>query len=671
MMEKILEKMTLEQKLAFVTGMGFESDLHKELGVPEIRFTDGPAGVRTVIDAIDGEGCTCIPSSAALGASWSVEAVEKCAKAIANDCKKLGFDILLAPGVNMKRTPRCGRNFEYFSEDPVLSGILGAAYINGLENEGIGTSIKHFAANNQERDRRYINADIDERTLREMYLRSFEIALENSKPATVMCAYNMLNGIYCFENKYLLKDILRDEWGYEGAVISDWSAVHNSANAIAGGLDIRMPYNEDGAEELREGLEKGVVSIEDINRAVLNKLKFIYGLANKRQKLESYSRDRQHEIVQEAAAECITLLKNDNKVLPINAQKYKKILVVGRLAEKPVIFGSGSGKVWVNDERIDKPLDYIRKYGEENGIRVDYQAIYDDKYIGAENVKFLNKLMPGDYDAIIVFIGNNYGSDCETEFWDRDVLGFQNYMNGMVNSSADSCKNVIAVMQTGSATIPTYWHNRISGIIQMWYAGEGGGKAVADVLFGKVNPSAKLSETFITRERDDMDVIGDGYKTWYSEGLFVGYRYYDNDDRDVWFPFGHGLSYTDFEYSDISVKDNEVSFKVKNIGDMAGKEIVQLYARQVNSTVIRPYKELKFFDKINLEPGESKIVTYKIKERDLQYYSTALHKWYAENGEYEILIGASSKDIRLKASINYKNNDNYCERNRRSEFITA
>lgn len=670
-MEKILKKMTFEQKLEFLTGMGTETDLHKELGIPEIRFTDGPAGVRTVIDAIDGEGCTCIPSSAALGASWSVDVVEKCARVIANDCKKLGFDILLAPGINMKRTPRCGRNFEYFSEDPILSGILGAAYINGLENEGVGTSLKHFAANNQERDRLYINADIDERTLREIYLRAFEVALENSKPSTVMCAYNMLNGVYCFENKYLLNDILKEEWGYDGTVISDWGAVHNSANAIAGGLDIRMPYNACGAEELREGVERGIVSTEDIDRAVMSKLKFVFSLAKKRQKLQSYSRDLQHELVQEAAGECITLLKNDDDVLPIKPEKYKKILVVGRLAEKPVIFGSGSGKVWVNDERIDKPLDYIKKYGEENGIQVDYQEIYNDKYIGAENVKFLNKLMPGDYDAIIVFIGNNYGSDCETEYWDRDVLNFQNYMNGMVNSSADSCENVIAVMQTGSATIPTYWHKRIKGIIQMWYAGEGGGKAIADILFGKVNPSGKLSETFITKERDDMDVIGDGYKTWYSEGMFVGYRHYDNDNRDVWFPFGHGLSYTKFEYSDIKINEDEVTFKVKNAGDTEGKEVVQLYVHQVNSTVIRPYKELKFFDKVNLKPGEEKTVVYKLKERDFQYYSTALHKWYAESGIYEILVGASSSDIRLKASFEYHNTDNYCGRNRKSQFIMA
>lgn len=671
--KQIMEKMTLEQKAQLLTGWKATTREFEELGIPRVWMVDGPHGVRKGNTNTKG-GCVCFPTASAVGASWDRELAYKTGEALGKECRQEDYEMLLGPGVNMKRTPYCGRNFEYFSEDPVLSGNLAAEVINGLENQGIGASLKHYAANNQEFERGTINAEVDERTLREYYLKAFEVTLSKSKPTSVMCAYNKLGGIWCSENKYLLTDILRDEWGYDGIVVSDWGAVHNACRSIRAGLDLDMPCNRNIVKDLERGLEKGSITMEEIDRAVERMLKFIDRTKSMQKGKCEYSREEQHKLAQDAAAECITLLRNDDNVLPINGKKYKKVGVFGPGAGRPVIMGGGSSHILLDPELIDKPIDFLTQYAEEEGIELYYDPVIGtffknrfDGFMGAEDVSDLNTWASNgnDFDAMIVFISNNYGLDVETEHWDRENITYSNYINGMIESACNACENVIVVMQTGSVCLPGRWKNRVKGVIQMWYSGEGGGKAVSDIIFGRVNPSAKLSETFITRDRAEMDVTGDGRKTWYNEGMFVGYRYYDQHPDEVWFPFGHGLSYTTFEYSDMNILPEKegigatVTLKVKNTGDVAGKEVIQLYVSHKNSVVLKPEKELKEFAKIYLEPGEEKEVTFELCEKDFQYYNICLRDWHTESGLYKIMVGASSADIRIEKDYVIKNEDDY------------
>lgn len=671
--KNIMGKMTLEQKAQLLSGWEATTREFEELGIPRVWMVDGPHGVRKSNTNTKG-GCVCYPTAAAIGASWDRDLAFKTGEALGKECRQEDYEMLLGPGVNMKRTPYCGRNFEYFSEDPVLSGNLAAEVINGLESQGIGASLKHYAANNQEFERNTINAEIDERTLREYYLKAFEITLSKSNPTSVMCAYNKIGGIWCSENKYILTDILRDEWGYEGMVISDWGAVHDAVRAIKAGLDLDMPGNKNIARDVKNGLDAGKITMEDVDKAVERMLKFIDRIKSMQKGKCEYSREVQHQVARDAAAECITLLRNDDNVLPINGKKYKKIGVFGKAAERPVIMGGGSSHILLDPELIDKPIDFLKKYAEEEGIELYYDPTSGnhfknrfDGFMGAEDVGDLNNWANkgNDFDAMILFISNNYGLDVETEHWDRENLTYANYINGMVDSACNACKNVIVVMQTGSAAIPGRWKDKVKGVIQMWYGGEGAGSAVSDIIFGKVNPSGKLSETFITRDRSEMDVTGDGRKTWYNEGMFVGYRYYDKYKDDVWFPFGHGLSYTTFEYSDMAIEKKKegigvkVSLKVKNTGDVAGKEIVELYVSHKDSVVLKPEKELKEFTKIYLEPGEEKEVIFELDEKAFQYYNICLRDWHVESGVYKIMAAASSQDIRLEKDCVIVNDDDY------------
>ncbi len=664
--KEILKKMTFEQKAAMLTGKGSYTTGFEELQVPSVHVIDGPNGIRKGKYIKEGGG-VCIPCAALLGASWDKNAVFFAGKVLGADCINENEALLLAPGVNMKRTPYCGRNFEYYSEDPVLSGELGAAFINGLDSMGIGASLKHYAMNNQELDRVFINADVDERTMREYYLKVFEIVLKNSKPDMVMNSYNKVCGIWASENKYLLTDILRGEFKFEGLVISDWGSVHDISKSVHAGLDLQMPYNKDIEAQLKQGLEKGTVTMEDIDRAVTNVLKFVFKRADKKEDLGNI-RSKQHENARKLAAEGMVLLKNDDNALPVSGKKYKKLAVYGQHAEKPVICGSGSARMTIPEKYTDAPIDFIRQYAMEENIELTYAALNDEKYIGAEIVGSINSMKKNDVDLIIVFAGDNYGAETETEYWDRDSLILPNYINGMIRSACEACDNVVVVFNTASAVVPLRWQDEIKGAVTMWYPGEGGGKAIADILFGKTNPSGKLSETFALKAREDMDVCGDKYKTWYKEGMFAGYRYYDEHPEEVWFPFGHGLSYTSFEYSDMKLSKNfsdreedsfTVSFKVKNTGGIFGKETVQLYIGQINSIVTRPKKELKRFEKLGLEPGEEKTVEFTVSHCDLAYYNICLKQWHTESGTYEIMAGASAGDIRLKEQYKIKYDSDY------------
>ncbi len=670
--KKLVSEMTLEEKAMLLSGCaGTNTKDFEELGIPTVSMIDGTNGVRVIKSKVEG-GTVCFPTGSTIGATWSKEVAFNVGKALGVECRHEEREVLLGPGVNMKRTPYCGRNFEYFSEDPVQSGLMGASVVNGLESEGIGASVKHYAANSQEYQRMTINAEIDERTLREYYLKSFQVVLENSNLSTVMCAYNKIGGIWCSENKFILTDILRDEWGYDGVMVSDWGAVHDTCRAIKAGLDLDMPGNKNIVKAVKKGIEDGTITMEDIDRSVTRILEFVDRIKKMgKGPLEyEYSREAIHEEAKKAALEGITLLRNDDDVLPITKEKYKKIAVFGHAAERPMIMGAGSAKSYVIDELIDKPIDFMRKYAEEEGIELYYSPVYRDGFMGAEDIGEINNFanLGNDFDAMILFVSDNYGAEVETEYWDRENLTFPNYMNGMIEAACNACKNVIVVMQTGSAPIPGKWHDKVKGIVQMWYSGEAGGSAVSDILFGKENPSGKLGETFILEPRYEMDISGDGRKTWHQEGMFVGYRYYDLHPEKVWFPFGHGLTYTSFEYSDLKLSKTEgdekdmnvkVSVKVKNVGKRAGKEVVELYVGHKNSVVLKPKKELKGFEKIHLEPGEEKEVTFELTEKDFQYYNICLKDWHVESGKYEISVGASTADIREKAEYSIKIKDDY------------
>lgn len=650
-LKKLVERMTFEEKCLMLTGTGLKTREIERLGIPAVRMSDGPHGVREYNSGIDG-GPVCYPTAAALGATWNRTLVRKVGNAIADDCSKIGVEMILGPGINMKRTPRCGRNFEYFSEDPYLSGELGAEYINGVQERGIGTSLKHYAVNNQEIDRHIVSVEIDERTLREYYLKPFEIVCKKSNPTSVMCAYNKLNGVWCSENKYLLNTILREEFGYDGMIVSDWGAVHNSSRVAAATLNLQMPEIKNIIERLKNGLEAGYVTMEEIDAAVIKMLEFVKKVKEMHIDNGEYDREKQHRVAYEAAAEAITMLKNDDNLLPITRNKYKRVDVrgLGLFGDTPKIQGGGSSLVPADKKSIDIPIDYIKKYAEEEGIELIYEPTVEPQ---------------DDLDMRVIFIGDgrDHGFEQEGENIDRHFIDFCSYVNKEVNDACDKCDNVLVIIQTGSASIPFRWNKRAKGIIQQWYTGEAGGKAVADIIFGKVNPSGKLSESFVLKERDDIDYPGDGDKVWYKEGQMVGYRYYDENPDGLWYPFGHGVSYTTYEYSDLNVEINDgkvyASLKVKNTGDVDGKEVVQLYVHDVRSTVIKPYKKLCAFEKVFLKAGEEKQINFEIEWDAFKYYNVSLHEWIVEKGEYEILAGASAGDIRLKETLYLDGDDAY------------
>lgn len=675
--EKWMQELTLEEKCMLLTGGGaLRTGGCERLGISYLNMSDGPHGVRRLVGHptapqechIEG-GDVCYPTNSALGATWNTELVYKAGAAVAKDCKAEGIDVLLAPAVNMKRTPRCGRNFEYYAEDPVLAGMLGAAFINGVQDAGVGTSLKHYAVNNQEIERGTVNAEVDERTLREYYLKVFEILLANSNPTSIMCAYNKLNGIWCSENKYLLNDLLKEEWGYDGLVVSDWGAVHDICKCLKAGLDLQMPKNREILEQLTEGLEKGKISMDEIDRAVRAVLKFMEDVKALPVHEEPYDRQAQHRAAYECACEAITLLKNEDDILPITKEKYKKIAVIGKSSEAPVFMGGGSSRVSIKEASVDSPLACIRDLAGEE-IQVTYCPEFGHSQNFMDNNDRTGDLIKAESgaDLAVIFVSDNNGLEAETEALDRQNLTLPNYVSYSIELACEFCKNVVVVLQSGSAILPFRWHDQVKGIVQMWYEGEAGGSAIADILFGKVNPSGKLSETFMRKERTDLDYPGDGLKVCYREGQSVGYRYYDLHPEEIWYPFGYGLSYTKFAYSDLTLdvrceKQGEYTITteltVENIGDMAGKEVVQLYVQPVASIVSRPYKELKKFTKVEIAPGEKKRLRFVLDNSDFAYYNTCMRSWHLESGGYNILVGASSQDIRLGKGVLLENPADY------------
>lgn len=650
--QELIGQMTFEEKASLLTGAAsMTTGFIPRLDVPQRLLSDGPHGVRIkdVHDSIH------FPNMCCAGASWDVEMLKKMGEGIAEDCIEHGVSMILAPGINVKRHILCGRNFEYISEDPCVNGELGAAYISGVQGKGVATSLKHFAANSQEIDRLVVNAEIDERTLREIYLRGFEIAVKKSAPESVMCAYNKVNAIWCSENRNLLTEILRDDWGYEGFVISDWGAVHEVCRVINAGLDLIMPHKDGVTEELRAGLEKGAITMEAIDQAVDRLLCFLK--KERPAKNPAYSRDAQHQLAREIAASGVVLMKNERDALPLTAEKYRRIAIVGEYAENPLIGGQGSAEVYVDSKYIDSPLAELKKQ------LPDCELLY---WKGYEKTGYSTTMLwptMSEYrkfvdgcDAVVVFIGAMESED--TESFDRRTAQMNPNFDLYIDNAVNQGKKVIVVLQNGGAMILGPWHKNVDAIVEMWLGGEAAGGAIADVLCGKVNPSGKLTETFPNRMRADLVYPGEGRILEYNEKLNVGYRYYDKHPEEIVYPFGHGLSYTRFAYGSCEAGQEGENFRIRcevtNIGPCDGAEVVQLYVSDPESIVTRPLKELRAFSKVALKAGETRCVEFMLTPRDLAYYNVALHDWVAEDGEYVVMLGSSSQDIRQTCRIEYR-----------------
>lgn len=664
-LKKLISQMTLEEKAGLCSGLdAWHLKSIERLGIPSIMVTDGPHGLRKEVHIADNSGAasapaTCFPTAAGLASSWNRELVEKVGAALGEECQAEGVSVLLGPGANIKRSPLCGRNFEYFSEDPYLSSEMAASHIKGVQSQGVGTSLKHFAANNQEHRRMSVNAVIDERTLREIYLASFEGAVKKGRPWTVMCSYNRVNGEYASENKFLLTDILRNEWGFDGFVVSDWGAVNERVKGLEAGLDLEMPTsNGIGDRKIVEAVRNGVLPEEVLDRAVERILNIIFRTVDNRKENAAYDKEAHHRLARKVAQECMVLLKNDDKILPL--KRNGTIAVIGEFAKRPRYQGGGSSHV--NPTMLDNIYDEIKKSAGDD-VNVIYAQGYSlEKDEADETLIEEAKRAAKQADVAVIFAG--LPEKYESEGYDRLHMKMPESHCRLIEETAQVQPNVVVVLSNGSP-VEMPWLDKVKGVLEAYLGGQAMGGAVADLLFGDANPSGKLAETFpekLSHNPSYLNFPGEDDRVEYREGIFVGYRYYDKKGIKPLFPFGYGLSYTTFEYGDLKISKKEitdtetvtVSVKVKNTGEMAGKEVVQLYVRDVESTVIRPEKELKGFEKVELKPGEEKTVVFELDRRAFAYYNTDIRDWHVETGEFEILIGKSSRDIVLKDKIYVK-----------------
>ena len=654
----IITQMTLEEKAALCTGASaWTTTPLDRLGIPSMLVTDGPHGVRRVpdVNALGAQSlpATCFPTASALAATWDLDLLYELGQALADEAIALGVDVLLGPGVNMKRSPLCGRNFEYFAEDPYLAGEAAAAFINGVQSKGIGVSLKHYAANNQETRRFTINTLVDERALREIYLPAFETAVKKAQPWTIMCAYNKVNGVLCSEHHRLLVKILKEEWGFAGLVVSDWGAVRDRVKALQGGLDLEMP----GPKERRVQAVVQAVRSGDVEEAVLNeavrRILTIVFKAAATPKGGAFDQEAHHALARRAAGEAIVLLKNDG-ILPL--QKPRRIAVIGRAAKAPHIQGGGSSHI--NPTQVDLPLTELQALAGEADLT--YSAGYPT------DLKFdqglIDEAVQAAQAAEVALLYIALPSSVESEGYDRTKLDLTDQQAALIKAVCAVQSRTVVILNNGSAIAMEAWLDETAAVLEAWMMGQAGGGAIADVLFGVVNPSGKLTETFPLRVADTpayLNFPGENGAVRYGEGLFIGYRYYDAKEAPVLFPFGHGLSYTTFDYDNLQVSATEfadqegltVSVAVTNTGPVAGKEIVQLYVHDQQSALGRPPKELKGFAKVALQPGQTETVTFQLNFRSFAYYHPAYRQWITEDGDFDILIGASCADIRCQTTV--------------------
>ncbi|MEA3326153.1 MAG: glycoside hydrolase family 3 C-terminal domain-containing protein [Chloroflexota bacterium] len=660
--QTLISKMTLEEKASLCSGLGFwHTKGIERLGIPSIMLTDGPHGLRKqigdsdLVELEDSVPATCFPTASTQAATWNRELIFMVGKALGEECRQEKVGVILGPGANIKRTPLCGRNFEYFSEDPFLSGEMAKSHIQGVQSQEVGTSLKHYAVNNQEYRRMTIDVIVDQRALHEIYLAGFEIAVKGAQPWTVMCAYNKVNGTYCCEHPYLLEETLKEEWGYEGLVVTDWGAMNERIDALKVGLELEMPGVDNGnTEKLIAAVQSGDLEEALLDKAVERILDMIFKAHKTLEEDYIYDAEAHHALARDVAAEGAVLLKNDANALPI--KKNTRIALLGAFAKAPRYQGAGSSTM--NPPRLDNLYDeMVHIAGQEN---ITYAPGYSPK--GTTHDKSLiDKAVEISKQADIVVINVGLPDIFEVEGLDRTHLQLPESLNKLIAAVAAVHSKVVVVLSNGSP-VEMPWVDNVQAILEGYLGGQAGAGGVADIIFGITNPSGKLAETFPIKLEDTPSYhhYPGGPKTVeYRESLYVGYRFYDKVEKEVLFPFGHGLSYTNFEYGDLHLSQEKmtgqesltVTFTVKNTGNNTGKEVVQLYVSPQAPTVFRPTKELKGFEKLDLQPGDEKTISMTLSPRAFAFYNTGIHDWQVESGSYRILVGASSRDIRLEAEV--------------------
>ena len=654
--------MTLQDKVALCSGAEFFStQSFPEIDISSIVMVDGPHGIRKQVSTKDHLGinqsvpATCFPTASLTGCSWDRDLLREMGAAIAEEAQQEGVSVVLGPGVNIKRNPLCGRAFEYFSEDPYLAGEMAASWIDGLQAVGVGASLKHFAANNQETERMSSNSIVDERTLREIYLPAFENAVKRARPASVMCAYNKLNGVHCSDNDDLLRGILRNEWGFEGVVITDWGAMNDRVKAFEAGLDLEMPGSNGHFDEIvTAAIQSGDLPEQRLNESVDRLLDLVLISAANRKTDYYYDADKHHALAKKIAANSAVLLKNDGNILPI--PKGKRIALIGALAEEPRYQGAGSSHI--NPTKLSSAVDGL----DASGLDYVYYPGYPLK--GSTDDALLADALAGarTCDTVVIFAG--LPEEYESEGFDREDLAMPDSHNLLISKVAETNPNTVVVL-VGGAPVEMPWLSQVKAVLNMYLAGQAGGLAAAELLTGMVNPSGKLAETY-PLHYTDVPSAGfyetGGKQAQYREGIYVGYRYYDKARKAVLFPFGYGLSYTTFEYSDLIVSSTDLeapyelplSLTVKNTGSVDGAEVVQVYVSAAESLIPRPEKELKQFVKVFLKAGEEKQVDVMLDARAFAVYDVEARDWVVPGGDYKILVGASSHDIRLQGEIRVK-----------------
>lgn len=656
----LVSQMTLEEKAGLCSGLDFwHTKPVQRLGVPSTMVSDGPHGLRKQDQEADHLGvndsikAVCMPAACATAASFDRELIHRMGEAIGDSCQHEELSVVLGPAVNIKRSPLCGRNFEYFSEDPYLAGEMAASYINGVQSRNVGTSIKHFAANSQEHRRMSSSSNADERTLREIYFPAFETSVKKAQPWTVMCSYNRINGVYASENPWLLTEVLRNEWGFEGYVMSDWGAVSDRVAGVAAGLDLEMP-SSGGVNDRKivEAVRSGKLDEAKVDLACERILNIVYRYLENAKPETPWDKEADHLLSAKIASECMVLLKN-NGLLPLS--KEDDVAFIGEFAAKPRFQGGGSSHI--NSFKTTSALEAAKdlKVTYAQGYSAGLDCATDEQI--AEAVEAAKKAK-----VAVVFAG--LPDSYESEGYDRTHMRMPECQNRLIEAVAAANPNTVVVLHNGSP-VEMPWIDKVGAVLEAYLGGQAVGIATVQILFGDVNPSGHLAETFPRRLADNPSYLfygGEGDKADYREGVFVGYRYYDKKEMDVLFPFGHGLSYTTFAYSDLRLSASEITDKdtltvtvtVTNTGSREGKTVVQLYVGDDKSTVLRPVRELKGFEKVALEPGESKEVSFTLDKRSFAYWNEQIHDWHVETGDFTIQVGQSSRDISLTGTVTVK-----------------
>ena len=655
--KELVDQMTLEEKAGLCSGLDFwHTKSVERLGVESVMVSDGPHGLRKQDQEADHLGmndsikAVCMPAACATAASFDREQLYRVGQAIGDSCQHEKLGVVLGPAVNIKRSPLCGRNFEYFSEDPYLAGEMSAAFINGVQSRNVGTSIKHFAANNQEHRRMSSSSNADERTLREIYFPAFETAVKKAQPWTVMCSYNRINGVYASEDPWLLTRVLREDWGFEGYVVSDWGAVSDRVAGLKAGLDLEMPASG-GVNDAKivEAVRNGTLDEAVVDLAAERILRINYKYLDNARPETPWDMEAQHLLSAEVAADSMVLLKNEG-VLPLN--KEDTVAFIGEFAVKPRFQGGGSSHI--NSFKTTSAMEAAE------GLKVTYARGYS---VAADSTteEWIAEAVEAAKHAKVAVIFAGLPDSYESEGYDRTHMQLPACQNRLIEAVAAANPNTVVVLHNGSP-VEMPWIDHVKGVLEAYLGGQAVGLATVRVLFGDVNPSGRLPESFPKKLSDNPSYLfygGEGDNADYREGIFVGYRYYDRKDMEVLFPFGYGLSYTTFAYSNLRLSAETISdtdtltatVTVKNTGSRTGKTVVQLYVGDPESTVFRPVRELKDFAKVELQPGESRDVTFTLDKRAFAYWNEEIQDWHVESGEFTIEVGQSSRNMECSTSV--------------------